>query len=248
MRLLTFSFLKNCKWKAWMQNPRKISSGTVRSTVEEKITGDPNLIYIHPSWKADEEQHLRTAIMTDMQVLPDFVTEAEETSLLAELENIKKYRFDMCEWCTQAIQGFRETERSTWSEENALVMSRVRGAAFSSARAGEALPHVHVLDLAAAGHIRPHVDALRFCGEVIAGISLLSTAVMRLEHAQRPQLRLDALLPQRSLYIMRGVARYEFTHAVCGGAGAPSTWRGAPVPRRRRLALISRSRPPPTAC
>lgn len=59
----------------------------------------------------------------------------------------------------QAIQGYRETERSQWTEENSVVLSRVRGLAFGAD--GETLPHVHVLDLAAAGHIKPHIDAVR---------------------------------------------------------------------------------------
>ncbi|KAM3957853.1 alpha-ketoglutarate-dependent dioxygenase alkB homolog 7, mitochondrial [Aphomia sociella] len=181
--------------------------------------------------------------MKDMQVLPDFVTEEEEIALVAELEPyLKKMRYEFDHW-DNAIEGFRETERSQWSAENARVFSRVRGVAFSCASAGEPLPHVHVLDLAATGHIRPHVDAVRFCGEVIAGISLLSSAVMRLQHEQRPQLRLDALLPRRSLYIMRGSARREFSHAVL--APAACGWRGQRVARGRRLALITRSRPLP---
>ena len=60
----------------------------------------------------------------------------------------------------QAIQGFRETERSAWSADNEAVLSRVRALAFRT-RATDVLPHVHVLDLAAAGHIKPHVDAVR---------------------------------------------------------------------------------------
>ncbi|XP_026750781.1 alpha-ketoglutarate-dependent dioxygenase alkB homolog 7, mitochondrial [Galleria mellonella] len=241
MRLLTFSFLKNCKWKSiWLQSPRKISNDTVQSKILENITGDPDLIYIHPSWKADEEPELRAAIMNDMQVLPDFVTEAEEASLLAELEPyLKRMRYEFDHW-DDAIQGFRETERSRWSAVNGGVLSRVRATAFA---ASEPLPHVHVLDLAAAGHIKPHIDAVRFCGEVIAGVSLLSAAVMRLQHAQRHHLQFDALLPQRSLYIMRGAARYQFTHAVCGGDGEQSTWRGEVIRRRRRVALITRSQP-----
>jgi hypothetical protein len=40
---------------------------------------------------------------------------------------------------------------------------------------------VHILDLHRDGHIRPHVDAARYCGPVISGLSLLSPAVMRLQ-------------------------------------------------------------------
>ena len=30
------------------------------------------------------------------------------------------------------------------------------------------LPYVHVLDLAGDGHIKPHVDSARFCGDTVA--------------------------------------------------------------------------------
>lgn len=81
----------------------------------------------------------------------------------------------------------------------------------------------------------------QFCGDVIAGLCLVSSAVMRLQHAARPALAADALLARRALYVMRGAARYDFTHAVLGGAA--SCWRGEPLPRQRRVAVICRSRP-----
>ncbi|KAI8441793.1 hypothetical protein MSG28_005479 [Choristoneura fumiferana] len=83
----------------------------------------------------------------------------------------------------------------------------------------------------------------QFCGGVIAGLCLVSDAVMRLAHETHKHLALDALLQRRCLYIMSGVSRYEFTHAVLGGED--SVWRAQRVPRRRRVAVILRSRPPP---
>lgn len=59
----------------------------------------------------------------------------------------------------QAIEGYRETERGKWSDQNEAVLSRVRQVAFAPST--ELLPYVHILDLAAAGHIKPHVDAVR---------------------------------------------------------------------------------------
>ncbi|XP_073947910.1 alpha-ketoglutarate-dependent dioxygenase alkB homolog 7, mitochondrial isoform X2 [Choristoneura fumiferana] len=179
-----------------------------------------------------------------MRVLPGFISEEEETALLAELEPVlKRMRYEFDHW-DNAIQGYRETERSTWSVGNQAVLGRVRAAAFpEGGRDAELLPSAHVLDLAAAGHIRPHIDAVRFCGGVIAGLCLVSDAVMRLAHETHKHLALDALLQRRCLYIMSGVSRYEFTHAVLGGED--SVWRAQRVPRRRRVAVILRSRPPP---
>ena len=55
------------------------------------------------------------------------------------------------------------------------------------------------------------------------------------------------LLPRRALYILRGEARYEWSHAVPPDL---SVWRGAhddeaatTAPRGRRIAMIFRDRP-----
>ncbi|KOB72653.1 Alkylated DNA repair protein alkB-like protein 7 [Operophtera brumata] len=219
---------------------------------------DPSFVEIAPTWPADEDPELRAAVLRDMQVLPEFVSEAEEASLMAELEPyLKRMRYEFDHW-DNAIQGYRETERAVWNAPNERVLQRVRDAAFRRADTPP-LPHTHVLDLAPAGHIKPHVDATRgnvhfrdnftlnalscvqFCGALIAGLSLGSCAVMRLQHAEHAHRALDALLARRSLYIMRDVARYSFSHAVLGAEH--SAWRGERVPRRRRVALICRSQP-----
>lgn len=243
MRLLTFSFLKSCKYKtACYCVKRMFNGGMLQPNIVSKSTADVNLVEIAPTWKEDVEPELRSQVLKDMQVYPDFITEKEESSMLAELEpQLKRMRYEFDHW-DNAIHGFRETERNRWSETGETVLSRVKALAFApGAGAGEPLPHVHILDLASAGHIKPHVDAVRFCGEVIAGLCLVSAAVMRLEHSARPELALHALLERRALYIMRGVARYKFSHAVLGGEH--SLFRGRTVPRARRVAVICRSKP-----
>ena len=44
---------------------------------------------------------------------------------------------------------------------------------------------------------------VQFCGEVIAGLSLLSPSVMQLQHEEDSERCIWALLPRLSLYIMR---------------------------------------------
>jgi alkylated DNA repair protein alkB family protein 7 len=55
--------------------------------------------------------------------------------------------------------GFRETERRQWNPVNSAVMARIRSQSFDPTH--RLLPHVHVLDLASDGHIKPHVDSVR---------------------------------------------------------------------------------------
>ena len=93
-----------------------------------------------------------------------------------------------------------------WSEENQKILQRVRQFAFdafSDTENTNLLSHIHILDLHEDGYIKPHVDAVRFCGNTIAGISLLSDAVMKLTNEKDKSKYGLALLKRRSLYIMR---------------------------------------------
>jgi alkylated DNA repair protein alkB family protein 7 len=116
---------------------------------------------------------------------------------------------------------------------------------------------VHVLDLAADGYITPHVDSVKFSGDLVCGVSLLSGAVMTLapeappDLAAAPDARARLYLPRRSLYVLSGHARYRFTHSVDGGEARRDR---APEPedahvrevfgegyvRERRISLIFR--------
>lgn len=72
--------------------------------------------------------------------------------------------------------------------------------AFGSA---ETLAHVHILDLHENGHIKPHVDAVRFCGNRIAGLSLLTDSIMKFRLETDKERTAQALLKRRSLYLMK---------------------------------------------
>ena len=47
------------------------------------------------------------------------------------------------------------------------------------------------------------LNSPQFCGEVIAGLSMLSPSVMQLQHEKDDSRCIWALLPRRSLYVMR---------------------------------------------
>ncbi|KAH0628744.1 hypothetical protein JD844_010225 [Phrynosoma platyrhinos] len=67
---------------------------------------------------------------------------------------------------------------------------------------------------------------------------------MRLVSEQNPQDWLDLLLERRSLYILRGPARYEFTHEIL--KDEESFFDGRKVPRERRISVICRNLPLPS--
>lgn len=103
------------------------------------------------------------------------------------------------------------------------------------------IPEVHILDLRRDGYIKPHVDAVRFCGSRIVGVSLLSNAIMRLASTDDKSASVDALLRRRSLYLMADFARYNCTHEIL--ANEESLFGGQRVERDRRISIIARCMP-----
>ncbi|KAH8342981.1 hypothetical protein KR059_002787, partial [Drosophila kikkawai] len=195
-----------------------------------------SLMHFSGQWTSLEKQEFEA----DMRIIKDFVSEHEELGLIQEIEpHLKRLPYESSHW-DDAIHGYRESERRDWSLANRSVLARISGSAFK----GKVMPHVHILDLAEEGVIKPHVDSVRFCGDTIAGLSLLSDCVMRLVKvsAKESERRVaDLLLPRRSLYVMSQVARYQFTHEVL--AGDESWFENDRVVKRRRLSVICRNEP-----
>lgn len=182
---------------------------------------------------------LRQRLSRSAAVFAAFVSPAEGAAVLREAEEaLRRRRYEDGHW-DGAISGFREAERSRWGALSGAVLQRI-SSAFPPAR--PPLPHSHILDLAPHGCVRPHIDSTKFCGCTIAGLSLLSAAVMRLRSVGDPQEWAELLLEPLSLYVLRGEARYGFTHEVLGGE--ESFFGALRVPRQRRLAVICRNAPP----
>lgn len=207
-------------------------------------------------WPTEE----RSEFLKSMLVVNDFVSEAEEAMMLKEAEqSIKRLRYEFDHW-DNAIHGYRETEKKNWYPDNRAVVNRVSKFAFD----GNAMAYVHVLDLAADGVIKAHVDSTRYCGSTIAGLSLLTDCIMRLRRVDESEYDqsgadsgkqissksvegdskhshyVDVLLKRRSLYVMGGLSRYKFSHEVLP---TNSEFRGAAVNKDRRISIICRNEP-----
>ncbi|VDL85414.1 unnamed protein product [Schistocephalus solidus] len=215
-------------------------------------------------------------VTEEMIVIPNFITEAEESNLMAELDPVlTRLKYQTSHW-DSAIENFRETEKKNWRKVNQPVIERLKELALHAEKQDKKpegipeindysalLPLIHVLDLAPSGWIKPHVDSVRYCGGVIAVVSLLSDSVVRLAiaspsevatlteqlPASRPGLQLpppgaftDLFVPRRSVYVMCGVSRYRMTHAILPNPGECSGHPG-PVIRDRRVTVICRSKP-----
>ena len=125
----------------------------------------------------------------------------------------------------------------------------------------------HAIDLRKKGELNAHVDSVRFSGHLVAGLSLLSPAIMRLRHPPQPDEHesekhknetsirdidkasssspdighVDLFLPPRSLYVLSGVGRYECSHEILPDASTFHSEREPiVVSRDQRLSIIFR--------
>ncbi|KAG4065425.1 hypothetical protein HA402_002823 [Bradysia odoriphaga] len=232
---------------------RRAASSVTTSQPDAKA---PHYIDFVDNWPPNE----RETILNDFLVLTDFVSEAEETAIIEEIDPyMKRLKYEFDHW-DDAIHGFRETERKNWYPHNRKIIDKISELAFK----GEIMPHIHILDLAENGVIKPHVDSSRYCGTTIAGLSLLSDSVMRLvrtdetkylqtndgnnadEYRTLPKsmengFYADILLKRRSLYIMRDTSRYNFTHEILGNEHG--FFKGEKVTKTRRISVICRNNP-----
>lgn len=188
----------------------------------------------------------------DLAILPDFVTAEEEAAILAEVDPLLQQRpYESDHW-DGVIDNYRECERAF--PNLSPVLARVaRQMSVLLRDPGLLLPIVHVIDLAGDGEIRHHVDSVKFSGDHIIALSLLTDAVLLLRRETGGSGLVRALAPRRSVYVMRDSARYEWGHAVLKGPQelAPSLPDGTPmgepvvVDRGRRVSVIVRDDVPP---
>ncbi|XP_031630398.1 alpha-ketoglutarate-dependent dioxygenase alkB homolog 7, mitochondrial [Contarinia nasturtii] len=244
--------LQNCN----LLHHRRVSSKT---QFAECTQNKSQLFVFHHEWPDD----VRMELLQDMIVIENFVTEREEQQLCAEAEkSMKRMRYQYDHW-DNAIQGYREREKLDWSEENANVIERLRNKAFTE----NVIPQVHIIDLAADGIIKPHVDSSRYCGNTISGLSLLTDCIMRLKRVDENEYKqntldedkygsdettqnanqkekrefnyfADILLRRRSLYIMKDSARYKFSHEVLP---TKSKFLENEIVKDRRISIICRN-------
>ncbi|KAL3868094.1 hypothetical protein ACJMK2_040930 [Sinanodonta woodiana] len=213
------------------------SANSFHAELHKGISRQTNVLaseYLH----ANDEETQRV-LSTSMKVYDDFISQEEEESIFNEIEPyLRRLRYETSHW-DDAIHGYRETERKHWTEKNKQILQRVKDLAFPPGVAP--LAYIHILDLQKNGYIKPHVDAVRFCGDTIAGLCLLSSCVMRLTHEKDEARYADILLKRRSLYIMKDVARYDYKHEVL--PEEKSVFRGTVIPKERRISVICRNEP-----
>jgi alkylated DNA repair protein alkB family protein 7 len=103
--------------------------------------------------------------------------------------------------------------------------------------------------------LNAHVDSVRFSGDLVAGLSLLSGSIMRFrpersddsptddaDQDRDTDSYVDLYLPPLSLYVMSGTSRYHYTHELLPGG---ATFAGDTVVNRdRRISIMFRDAKP----
>jgi len=170
----------------------------------------------------------------------DFISKSEEEQFMSEVEpHLKRHIYEKDHW-DDAIQGFRETERKHFNKANTEIVNRIKDTSFDKeGKDGFILPYTHILDLADFGFIKPHIDSPRFCGSTVAVLSLLSPCVARFRLDKDRDQVVDAVIEQRSLYVMKGFSRYECTHEIL--KNEESYFDGGEIIKGRRVSVICRN-------
>lgn len=110
-------------------------------------------------WVRGSDSAVLSRLRDEAVVHPGFLSQEEEDTLTRELEpQLRRRRYEYDHW-DSAIHGFRETEKSCWSDASQAILQRVRAAAFGPDQT--LLSLVHVLDLEHRGYIKPHVDSVK---------------------------------------------------------------------------------------
>ena len=190
-------------------------------------------------------------------VYPDFLSLEESQAVEEDLRKLlKRRRYEDGHWDSvitkyKEIELFDESLLSVKSQEALKSARTLLERQHLSVRDREQLPvkwlPCHAIDLHKNGELNDHVDSVRFSGGLVAGLSLLSTSIMRLAipndsdtaRDDEDDGHVDLYLPANSLYVLTGVSRYSYGHSLlsAGSTFGPDSIR---VDRDRRLSVIFR--------
>eukprot|EP01103_Thecamoeba_quadrilineata_P016741 TRINITY_DN5685_c0_g1_i2.p1 TRINITY_DN5685_c0_g1~~TRINITY_DN5685_c0_g1_i2.p1 ORF type:complete len:200 (-),score=22.19 TRINITY_DN5685_c0_g1_i2:198-749(-) len=134
-----------------------------------------------------------------LTLIPNFLNERQQQILEKDLQSIfEKKRYQKGHWDNVAYGGYREFQRSTEEFEDPETRDLFKWIYERMPKDKKYQP-THFLDLKAEGQIGPHIDSVKFVGDIVAGISLMSECIFRL---QKEDKCIDLLLKPGSLYIL----------------------------------------------
>lgn len=174
-------------------------------------------------------------------LIPDWINPAQEAALVAFL--------DAGEWSGELKRrvrhfGYRYDYRARSATRDSRIgplPAVLQGLAERMVAEGlfAAVPDQVIANEYLPGQgISAHVDCEPCFGEVVASLSLLSACEMRFAHLESEETR-AAMLPPRSLLVLAGPARSNWTHAI--PSRRSDVIDGVRVMRGRRVSLTFRT-------
>jgi len=156
------------------------------------------------------------------------LTTKDERVLLDAFEKpLRRRKYEGSHW-DDVISKYKEiqVEESAYGPDVSIIIEKCKTLIARFVNKDIIFLPPHVIDLASDGSISAHVDSIKFSGDFIAGFSLLSSRILRLEKqqvdiTQAPPRSYELRLEPRSMYILQGPLRYDFSHAVLGTQDTP---------------------------
>lgn len=179
--------------------------------------------------------------ISGLNYIPDFITAEEEQSLLENIDSecwltdLKRrvqhygYKYD---YKARTVTGDAYLgPLPAWLKPVAQKLT--------DDQVFPALPDQAIVNEYEPGQgISPHIDCVPCFDDVIASLSLGSPCVMQFAHPQSGE-KQEILLQERSLIVITGEARYEWTHSI--PARKADIINGFKLNRTRRVSLTFRN-------
>ena len=162
-------------------------------------------------------------------MIEDAISEEEEQVLISYLHSrFKNKKYQGAHW-DSVITRYREVECVHVPAQVQMIVENVQDIIQDVMGENFKFLSPHAIDLAAkGGFIGPHIDSIKFSGKIVAGLSLQSSRLMELVHDENEAYMepksllpthpksIEMILLPRSLYILTGLTRYNYTHQIYG--------------------------------
>lgn len=179
-----------------------------------------------------------------LRVMSDFVSVADERELLDHVDNehsdawlpdlsrrVQHYGYKYDYKSRRITRGMALGPLPDWLREVARQVEQV-------GEFDRTPDQVIVNEYEPGQGIAPHVDCEPCFGPIVATLSLGSQVEMRLRRKD-PSVEQTCVLPSRSLAVLSGPARYEWTHEIAKRKS--DVINGIRTPRSRRVSLTFRT-------
>ena len=240
------SFHKTSKhFVTYIVNPIIAARSISNQIDHKKINPDPNLISTR---NAPSDFDKSTAVVYHH---PSIISQYESEVLLSDIQKrTSRKRYQKGHW-DSVISGYKEVElfqEDLLSDVSEAVITRIRHFLerkhLNHNTDVKWLP-CHAIELKEDGFLKPHVDSVKFSGDVVCGLSLLSPSIMRLkkENDENDGCHIDLLLLPSSLYVLSGEGRYSYTHELLDSSSefcSDLEKNPSIVHRSKRISLIFR--------